>query len=179
MNDWKNDLLLYWSGEADADTKQRVEALVERDEGARTYLQELRELGEASKDVWGEIPEHRDGILNEVLDDAVRESDLTTESNARSWSWYPTITKIAATIVLIGIAAYFMFRPDTNNRNLVSTERSSNFVVSAENLTDRRIRLSERVLSGSYSFRSNERKWGTLRRDRERREKLRTDQFKS
>ena len=47
MSDWKNDLLLYWSGEADADTKQRVEALIDLIEARK--LMERGELAKAKK----------------------------------------------------------------------------------------------------------------------------------
>lgn len=157
MND-SEKILLYWSGEADEALAREVEALLDSDESARRYLQELNGFEAVMTDP--DVPSPRAGLLDEVLEE---------QSAPRRVIHFPKpFLAAAAALALAAVALSLLFRPDRN----VVTPIVIKPPAAASELG--KPKLSERLLSRSGAFADSHRRLGQSYRQRSRWAKLQT-----
>ena len=184
MKDIQKDILLYWSGEADDTTMQRVRDRLEWDSEAQSYFNDLEaintEFNAGKKNIACKISSRQKRILEEVISEAVHVEQpiiLTKQSKPRWASLSFASTVAAAFTVLAG--AYFILihtikttQEITNNQPSANQEDVNNFPY-----VDR-ITLSKRLLEPSVSFQKNGNGLISLRSNRERLKKIRTIKYK-
>ena len=178
MTESQKDILLYWSGEADAQTVLRVKKLIERDAEARAYLKELDELQTAAATERHNgsraIQPRRESLLDDVLAEFHESPERSKEVRLSSWRLHPRlVAEIAAVVAVVAGATFLLTRSSDSVRD-VATNGPPPHKEPAGPVT-----LSERLLTRSSSFRTSEGGLEVLRSNRERRGKLRTSKIKS
>ena len=184
MKDIQKDILLYWSGEADDTTMQRVRDRLEWDSEAQSYFNDLEaintEFNAGKKNIACKISSRQKRILEEVISEAVHVEQpiiLTKQSKPRWASLSFTATVAAAFTVLV--AAYFLFiHTKKSNQGTTHIQLSSNHEEVNKFPHIDRIALSKRLLDPSVSFQKNGNGLISLRSNRERLKKIRTIKYK-
>ena len=180
----QEDILFYWSGEADAETSRRVEELIERDAEARAYYEELREL----KTLWksGEekelaaFPPRRPDLLDEVLhEEALGRKPDTNGPSPFWWRNAAFIAAAAAVLMIIAATAFLLFRSNSPGEDSIASIPAEHEEKIVDTPVIIRIPLSQRLLTESESFQRSDASLDSARKNRERRAKLRTNQYKS
>ena len=185
MKDIQKDILLYWSGEADDTTMQRVKDCLEWDPEARSYLNDLQaintEFKSSKKNIACVVPTRQKRLLDEVLSEVVQVElpiVYTEQSNPR-WASLSFASTVAAALTLLLAAAYFLFiHTNKPTQEITNSQPSSN----QEDVNNfpyvDRITLSKRLLDPSVSFQKNGNGLVLLRSNRERLQKIRTIKYK-
>ena len=129
MKDIQKDILLYWSGEADDTTMQRVRDRLEWDSEAQSYFNDLEaintEFNASKKNIACKIPSRQKRILEEVISEAVHVEQpiiLTKQSKPR-WASLSFASTVAAAFTVL-VAAYFLFI-HTKKSNQGSAQKTS------------------------------------------------------
>lgn len=152
-------ILFYWSGEAGDDLSLEVEELLESDDKARAYFDDLGEWAVALTDE--KVPERRTGLLDEVLESRPKIVSFRTG----------TILALVATLVVAGFAV-FLAMSGTSKPDV--TVEAPPAPAKAPTMT-----LSKRILSDSGSFRSCQGGLEETSRQRRRWRKMRNPQKKT
>jgi hypothetical protein len=184
MNDIQRDILLYWSGEADETTIRRVRERLERDPGARSYLNELQEIDIEFKSgkITGDcgVPARRKGLLDEVLNEAVQEQQPTKyfEQPKSWWSSLAITSTVAAALMVLAAGHYLFMHVNNPTQEISNSQLSSNQEEADEFPHVDRMTLSKRLLEPSVSFRRNGDGLVLMRSHRARQHKIRTTPYK-
>ncbi len=183
MKDIQKDILLYWSGEADDITIQRVRDCLECDPEARFYLNDLlainTEFENSKKNIASGVPTCHEMLLEEVLSEVaqVELSIINAEQSKPRWAYLSFASTVAAAFLVLA-AAYFLFTHiDKPNQQKSNRQLSLNQGEDKFPHIDR-INLSKRLLGPSFSFQKNGNGLVTLRSNRERLQKIRTIKYK-
>lgn len=184
MKEIQKDILLYWSGEADYITMQRVRECLEWDSEARSYLNDLEaintEFKTSKKNIACGVPTRQKRLLEEVLSEVVQVEQpiIFTEQSKPRWASLSFASTVAAAFTVLA-AAYFLFiHTNKPTQEITNSQPSSN----QEDVNNfpyvDRITLSKRLLDPSVSFQKNGNGLVFLRRNRERLQKIRTIKYK-
>ncbi|MEM9161137.1 MAG: hypothetical protein AAGB46_18990, partial [Verrucomicrobiota bacterium] len=126
---------------------------------------------------WDEIEANGSVPRPELLQEVLSESSSETPS-PHWWKRYFAIAAAAAAVAIVFLA--YQFLPTNLPTNEVIADKETNPEAQpAENDKQVRIPLSQRLLTQSDSFRSADPGLSSVRENRERRAKLRTNQHKS
>ena len=184
MKDIQKDILLYWSGEADETTMQRVRECLEWDPAARSYLNELQEMDtdfkSSKKNIAGGAPTRRKGLLDEVLNELVH-VELPTkypEQQPSRWAFLSIPSIVAAALTVLATAYFLSMYANNPAQEISNSQLSSNQEEIEEFPYVHRMTLSKRLLEPSVSFRRNRDGLVLMRSHRERQQKIRTTQNK-
>ncbi len=184
MKDIQKDILLYWSGEADESTTRRVRECLERDPGARSYLDDLQEIdtefNSSKKNISRGVPTRRNGLLDEVLNEIVQ-VELPTkypEQSRSRWASLSISSTVAAALMVLAAAYYLFIHANNPTQEISNSQLSSNREEADEFSYVDRMTLSKRLLEPSVSFRRNRDGLVLMRSHRERQQKIRTTQYK-
>ena len=184
MKDIQKDILLYWSGEADETTMQRVSECLDQDPRMRSYLEDLQEINAEFKSVKENIargvPPRRKGLLDEVLNEAVQVKLPTnySEQPQSCWSSLTITSTIAAAFTVLALSYSLLIYS-----NKMTQETSKNQPPSNQKEVDdiphvNRMTLSKRLLEPSVSFRRNGGGLVLMRHHRARHQKIRSTPYK-
>ena len=184
MKDIQKDILLYWSGEADETTMRRVRECLERDPGARSYLNEFQEIDadfkSSKKNIARIVPTRRKGLLDEVLNEVVQ-VELPTkypEQPQSRWAYLSIPTTVAAALTVLAAASYLFIHTNNSTQEISNSQLSSSKEEIDKFPYVDRMTLSKRLLEPSVSFRRNRDGLVLMRSHRERQQKIRTTQNK-
>ncbi|MEM9282365.1 MAG: hypothetical protein AAGA96_11090 [Verrucomicrobiota bacterium] len=154
----EDKLILYWSGEADEALAEEVEEILEKDEGARAYLETLGDFALALKDE--KIPGPREGLLEEVLNEATANKVI----NFPQGVWWGAV----AAVFIVAAALIFVKEDNKESPPTVAELKEE------PRIAPRIPKLSERLMTETSSFREGKGMVSQVRRERERWETLRT-----
>ena len=184
MKEIQKDILLYWSGEADYITMQRVRECLEWDSEARSYLNDLEaintEFKNSKKNIACGVSTRQKTILDEVLNEVVQVEQpiIFTEQLKPRWASLSFVSTVAAAFTVLAGAYFLLIHTIKTTQEITNNQPSSN----QEDVNNfpyvDRITLSKRLLEPSVSFQKNGNGFVLLRSKRERLQKLRIMKYK-
>ena len=184
MKDIQKDILLYWSGEADDKTTQRVRERIEWDFESQTYLNDLeainKEFKAGKKNIACGVTSRQRRILEKVLSEVaqVEQQIVLTEQSKPLWASLSFVSTVTAAFTVLATAYFLFIHTNNPNQGLSNNELSSNQKEVNKFPYVDRIALSKRLLDPSVSFQKNGNGLISLRSNRERLKKIRTIKYK-